>query len=262
MVDILSAINTAAKNMISLNSHAAKQLSLEERLLYLQGLALVMNADQEIHEEEKEYLKVLIRSFEIDESVIDTLEEFSLKPDQDTIQSILKAFTKKDISNALLLDMFMVAISDESINEIELSVIHSLSSHLQIDNKFVNEVLELFGSLAIESELEVFKSTSSIPKEFYSHIFEYYDVNDFAIDKDSCDEVFNTELVKYLNSMAYKVEVDFLSKYLVTVGRVKVALDQSSIVYDSSLEMFFIKEKVAINDSSLVNLIKKLRVDH
>ncbi|MDW2154124.1 TerB family tellurite resistance protein [Vibrio sp. 2092] len=176
MVNILNTINTAAKNMLSFDSHAAKQLSLEEKLLYLQGLALVMNADQEIHEKEKEYLKVLIRSFEIDESVIDTLEEFSLNPDQDTIQCILKAFMKRDMSITLLFDMFMIANSDGDISDREISVIKSLCLHFKLDINQFSKINMFFCSMSIKPNFDDLLLLQDIPIVNYLHLFEFFNI--------------------------------------------------------------------------------------
>ncbi|XNJ85055.1 TerB family tellurite resistance protein [Vibrio cyclitrophicus] len=176
MVNILNAINTAAKNMILFDNHAAKQLPLEDKLLYLQSLALVMNADQKIHEEEKEYLKILIRSFEIDESILDILEEFSLNPDQDTIQCILKAFMKRDISITLLFDMFMIANSDGNISDREMSVIRSLCLHFKLDINQFSKINMFFCSMSIKPNFDDLFLLQDIPIINYLHLFEFFNI--------------------------------------------------------------------------------------
>lgn len=256
MVDILSEINAAAKNMISLDNHAAKQLSLEERLLYLQGLALVMNADQEIHKEEKEYLKVLIRSFDIDDSVIEALEEFSLNPDQETIQSILRFFSNKDISKVLLLDMFMVANSDGAINDSELAVIRSLSFHLKINKYFFGRIISVFKELPKEPCAHHFSNTYQLPKQHFSHIFEYFNIEDVTTSQVIDGEVSNIELASYLFDMNYRGRVNVISKYLATVDGYKIPLDRFLIRYDSGSKMFYLNDKVIIEDKFIIELIK------
>lgn len=259
MIDILSAINTAAKNMISLDNHAAKQLSLEERLLYLQGLALVMNADQEVHDEEREYLKVLIRSFEIDESVIDTLEEFSLQPDQDTIQSILRFFTKKDISNALLLDMFMIANSDGVINNSELAVIKSLSSHFKVNKELLEEAISIFNELPESPTVESFNFQVDIDDVYLVHIFNYFNLDDIKTRKYSDMAVFNVDLVNCLNEMNMQGEIRGKCMNSAVVKGKEISLDRYSIGYSDSTDIFFIKNRELIKDGFLTDLIVKCK---
>ena len=47
-MDILNFIQDVTKESNSFTHHPVKELSLEDRLLYLNGLALVMNADGQI----------------------------------------------------------------------------------------------------------------------------------------------------------------------------------------------------------------------
>lgn len=130
-----------------------------------------MNAIQEIHEEENEYLKFLVGSFEIDESVIEVLEWFALNPDQETIQLILRYFTHQDILVAFLLDMFMVDKSDGTINDPELAVIKSLSQYLKIDESLLSDCI--FNRFPKSPSLYDFYSWR-LPCKYLSHILSYF----------------------------------------------------------------------------------------
>ena len=69
--DILDVINEATKEADAFEGHPAADFTMEEQLLYLNGLALVMNADGHIDDTEKEYIRILIKSMSLDESILD-----------------------------------------------------------------------------------------------------------------------------------------------------------------------------------------------
>ena len=53
-------------NILTFKKHPYVELDLESKIHYLNGLALVMNEDDNIHESEKEYLSILINTFNLD----------------------------------------------------------------------------------------------------------------------------------------------------------------------------------------------------
>ncbi|OOF05540.1 hypothetical protein BZG81_05430, partial [Salinivibrio sp. MA607] len=128
----MEKIKEAAKESNAFLNHAAKFLPLEDRVLYLQGLALVMNADGRIHEEEKNYLLILVNSFELDESLIDICVDFAQQPDKSTIQSILKCFKRKPIAQLFLFDALMISYRDGDMSQKEKEVIDELAFQFEV----------------------------------------------------------------------------------------------------------------------------------
>ena len=61
----------------------------------MNGLSLVMNVDAEIDDDEKEYLRILLKSFEMAESLLEEFVRFSKEPDKDTIQAFFQNVQKK-----------------------------------------------------------------------------------------------------------------------------------------------------------------------
>ncbi|WP_105201531.1 tellurite resistance TerB family protein [Pseudoalteromonas sp. T1lg10] len=144
MLDILDVINEATKEANSFENHAAKDLTLEERLLYLQGLALVMNADGEIHAEEKEYIRILIKSFEMDESILESFVEFAQRPDKDTVQAFFRTFRRRPIAQLFLFDALMMTRRDDSVDEREKSVVDKIAEQLEVLKGTYQDIFELF----------------------------------------------------------------------------------------------------------------------
>ncbi|XNJ85054.1 hypothetical protein AB6C47_009655 [Vibrio cyclitrophicus] len=179
MSDILNSIREAAKESSVFENHAAKELSLEGRLLYLQGLALVMNADGEIHEEEKDYLLILIKSLDLDESIIDTCSDFANQPDKDTIQSILKYFKRKPIAQLFLFDAFMMSYRNGGISVSEKYVIDELAVQFEVAKGIYSDIFDFFCYVKNKKwqDSTLYFNANLLSPKFFGHILKYYEVN-------------------------------------------------------------------------------------
>ena len=179
-MDILALVNEATKEANSFENHPAKDLSLEEKLLYLNGLALVMNVDEEIDDNEKEYLRILIKSFDMPDA--ETLEEFvrfAKEPDKDTIQAFFRAFRRRDIAKLFLFDALMLSRRDNTADEREAALINKLCEELEIPKGVYAEIYELFCHI-INRDWDEAKSLfglSPIYKEYFKHLLDYHEVS-------------------------------------------------------------------------------------
>jgi len=72
-----------------IENHPLAKKNVEVKIAYLDGLALLMNEDSEIHDKEVKFLKLMIRSLGINEACIDDLIEFTKKPDNERIKKLL-----------------------------------------------------------------------------------------------------------------------------------------------------------------------------
>ncbi|MEZ8204627.1 TerB family tellurite resistance protein [Vibrio splendidus] len=179
MINILQSIKEAAKESTAFENHAAKNLPLEDRLLYLQGLALVMNADGEIHKEEKEYLLILIKSFDLDESILESCIDFASQPDKSTIQSILKCFKRKPIAQLFLFDALMISYRDGDISEQEKEVIDELAFQFEVAKGIYQDIFDLFCYIKNRNwqDATLYFSINLLNPDHFNHIFNYYDVS-------------------------------------------------------------------------------------
>ncbi len=144
MFDILDLIHDATKEANSFENHPAKALPLEERLSYLNGLALVMNADAEISEDEKEYLRILIKSFDLDESCLNDFVTFAQAPDKDTIQAFFRTFRRKPLAQLFLFDAYMMGMRDGQLQDKERAVIDKMAEQLEILKGTRRDIFDLF----------------------------------------------------------------------------------------------------------------------
>ncbi|EIZ9929926.1 hypothetical protein HJ032_22895 [Vibrio parahaemolyticus] len=179
MLDILDVIHEATKEANSFENHAAKDLTLEERLLYLQGLALVMNADGEIHAEEKEYIRILIKSFEMDESILESFVEFAQHPDKDTVQAFFQTFRRRPVAQLFLFDALMLTRRDDTVDEKEKIVVDKIAEQLEILKGAQQDIFDLFCHIKNkdwEDSSLYFTSHLLNPEHFY-HLLSYYEVS-------------------------------------------------------------------------------------
>ncbi|MCG9697432.1 hypothetical protein [Shewanella sp. Isolate11] len=179
MLDILDVINKATKEANSFENHAAKHLTLEERLLYLQGLALVMNADGEIHPEEKEYIRILIKSFEMDESILESFEEFAQCPDKDTVQAFFRTFRRRQIAQLFLFDALTMTRRDDSVDEREKAVVDKIAEELEVLKGTYQDIFDLFCHIKNKdwAESAWYFSSHLLNPEHFRHLLDYYEVD-------------------------------------------------------------------------------------
>lgn len=179
MLDILDVINEATKEANSFENHAAKDLTLEERLLYLQGLALVMNADGEIHPEEKEYIRILIKSFEMDESILDSFVEFAQRPDKDTVQAFFRTFRRRPIAQLFLFDALMMTRRDDSVDEREKAVVDKIAEQLEVLKGTYQDIYDLFCHIKNKDwkESALYFSSHLLNPEHFNHLLDYFEVD-------------------------------------------------------------------------------------
>lgn len=207
MLDILDVINEATKEANSFENHAAKELALEERLLYLQGLALVMNADGEIHPEEKEYIRILIKSFDMDESILESFVDFAEQPDKDTIQAFFRAFRRRPIAQLFLFDALMMTRRDDKIDEREKAVVDKIAEQLEVLKGTYQDVYDLFCHIKNKDwdESALYFSSHLLNPEHFKHLLDYFEV-DF---KEVLDRTISLRKDRVLRILKERLSPDF-----------------------------------------------------
>ena len=181
-MDILQKFNDATREMEAFENHPAKALEFEERLLYLNGLALVMNVDEDIDDREKEYLCILLNSFGMmseSEYLMDELIRFSLDPDKATIRLFVKTFRRRDIAKLFLFDALMMTRCDGRIADRETLLLENLVNKLEIPKGAYAEIYDLFCHIKHRdwTETKSFFSRSPVNVEYFQHLLDYHEVS-------------------------------------------------------------------------------------
>ena len=136
---------------IEIADHPIAQESLEMKILYLNGLGLMMNVDGEIHEREKSFLLGMIRAFELEGSILDEVIAFSKNPDQEVLIEILAGIREKEaVKQVFMIDVIILSEEDGNLAQEEKELINLYFEKLDfskqdsdfIKNKMVDMVKE------------------------------------------------------------------------------------------------------------------------
>ena len=178
-LDILDFLEDATREADAFEHHPARELSLEERLLYLNGLALVMNADGHVDDEEKEYLRILIKSFEMDEATLDSFVEFAQSPDKDTVQAFFRTFRRKPIAQLFLFDALMMTRRDGKVAEKEIAVVNKIAEQLEILKGTQNDIFDLFCHIKNRNwqESALYFDSCLLNPEHFKHLLDYNEIS-------------------------------------------------------------------------------------
>jgi len=175
-MDILDFLEDATKEADSFEHHPIKDFSLEDQLLYLQGLAIVMNADGAVHEDEKEYLRILIKSFGMDESSLESLVEFANRPDKDTIQAFFRTYRRKPIAQLFLFDALMMTRRDDEVHDKEIAVVNKMADQLEILKGTQKDIYDLFCFIKNKNweESALYFSSHLLNPDHFKHLLDYH----------------------------------------------------------------------------------------
>ncbi|HDY7664573.1 TPA: TerB family tellurite resistance protein [Vibrio vulnificus] len=271
MIDILNSIKEAAKESSAFESHAAKGLPLEDRLLYLQGLALVMNADGEIHKEEKDYLVILIKSFDLDESILESCIDFANQPDKSTIQSVLKCFKRKPIAQLFLFDALMISYRDGEISEEEREVIDELAFQFEVAKGIYQDIFDLFCYIKNRNwqDASMYLSIHLLNPNYFKHIFNYYDIelnvmlsefDEISNKKLSSliknrfkDGISNEDLLPFLQSKIDRREASVQNGIYISTSFDDVEISDIDVFYNQLDDNLYVSNTCLIKSSSILD---------
>lgn len=271
MPNIIQLIKEAAKENRAFENHAAKKLSLEERILYLQGLALVMNADGEIHKQEKDYLLILIKSFDLDESILENCIDFARQPDKSTIQSVLKYFKRKPIAQLFLFDALMISNHNGEVSQKEKEVIDELAFQFEVAKGIYQDIFDLFFYIKNRNwqDAALYFSIHLLNPEHFNHIFNYYDLSLDKVSKQSQntskrkilatiknkldDGVSNEVILAFLQSKIDKKEASVKNGTFILPDLDDFKLSALNINYDKLTETLHVDSSFLIKNTSIIS---------
>jgi uncharacterized tellurite resistance protein B-like protein len=180
----LDILDEASNEVSVFDSHPACNLSMEQRLLYLQVLSMVMNADGEVCGNEKNYLLRVTRSLEIDKSYIDELVDFSKAPDKDTIKDFLVAFRNHQLSPTFLMDGWMLACADGVENEKEVLLLCKLADQMGVSRATRDSIRAVANYLTLRDipDAILYSSIELPEEELFTHLLTGRDYGGLYVD--------------------------------------------------------------------------------
>lgn len=206
--DILDVINDATKEADAFEGHPAADFTMEEQLLYLNGLALVMNADGHIDDTEKEYIRILIKSMSLDESILDDMVTFAKAPDKDTVQAFFRTFRRRPVAQLFLFDALMLTRRDGKVEDKEKAVVDKIADQLEILKGTQQDIFDLFCHIKNRNwqESALYFSSHLLNPEHFKHLLAYHEIEFDALMAETA-EIRSNRLIEVIKQ---KVGVELL----------------------------------------------------
>ncbi|MEY8240937.1 MAG: TerB family tellurite resistance protein [Cycloclasticus sp.] len=177
--EILDLIDDASAEANAFENHPTTELGMEEQVLYLKGLALVMNVDKDIDASEKEYIRILIKSMKLDESLLDDVVAFSQSPDKDTVQAFFKAFRYQANAQVFVFDALTMAFRDDELKDVEKSAIDKIAKQLGVLKGVQQDIYDLFCHIKHNNwkESALYFNSHLLKVSQFQHLLTYYGVD-------------------------------------------------------------------------------------
>ncbi|MBF0239747.1 MAG: TerB family tellurite resistance protein [SAR324 cluster bacterium] len=269
-MSLLNMLKKVKTEYLSFDNHPAWDLDLENKMHYLNGLALLMNVDDEIHDSEKEYLSILLNSFELPEETLNYLVAFAQKPDQKEILALIKSFSDRNIKYVFMFDCLMMAYRDERFHENEKTLLNDYFEMLKLTEKEKQQIIYIHEKIRTQDQhalFRLFRSRDFLQKNCYEYLLKYYDIKEVEdIEKDLLEEIRNE--LKFEQHEWIFCENSRSSDYLYTVSKEPVTNRQYLLwlqwLYDHG-KLVFRNENQEVryeNEKLLLNLGKSSIVFH
>jgi len=206
--DILDVINDATKEADAFEGHSAADFTMEEQLLYLNGLALVMNADGHIDDTEKEYIRILIKSMSLDESILDDMVSFAKAPDKDTVQAFFRTFRRRPVAQLFLFDALMMTRRDGKVEDKEKVVVDKIADQLEILKGTQQDIFDLFCHIKNRNwqESALYFSSHLLNPDHFKHLLAYHEIGFDVLMAETADIRSN----RLFEVIKQKVDIDAL----------------------------------------------------
>ena len=143
-MSVIGLMKKVKAQILSLNNHPVNDLDIEKKLHYLNGLALVMNEDDDIADKEKDYLSILINSFGLSNEHIESIIEFTKNPDEKALIEMMNSFDTKDLKYLFIFDCIFLAGLDSGINKQEEILISEYAETLSLTDKELHNIYSLY----------------------------------------------------------------------------------------------------------------------
>lgn len=179
MASILDMVKKVEK-VDFIPNHPVLKENLETKIHYLNGLALMMNVDEEIHESEKNFLSSLIKSFELDASMLKQFVDFAEKPDNDAVNEFFKTLSDNDnVKQIFMMDAILLTEKDGKVHEKEKELLDVYFNKFSFTKKQINNFRKLAKILLNQNLDEAVK--------FYNQNARFYEKYDFLFQFNEID---------------------------------------------------------------------------
>ncbi len=174
---ILDLLDEVAIEVDFFEHHPVKLLSLEEQILYLQGLALIMGANENIDKSQKNYLALLIRSWELESSVLESVIAFCQQPEKTAVISFFTTFKEHHHQQNFIFDalMLMSKSEDKVAVDIQNQAFNKIANSLKTKSKTIDFLKTLLGVIDNEKSFnEIIGDYDEISTNKFIYLDNFY----------------------------------------------------------------------------------------
>jgi len=173
MSSLFEKLEKVGNSILAYEKHPVRELDIEFKIHYLNGLAILMRVDESIDEKEQDYLKKLLHSFDLPEEKLDEMVSFSLNPEDDAISEMLSALGESgDLKYVFIMDCLTLANADNDFHEMESRTIKKYGELLRIEAMDV-EALEHLEKIVRKKDYMALHRFFLPERNFNVKIFEY-----------------------------------------------------------------------------------------
>ncbi len=149
MNNVLKSLQNFVDETLILESHPVRSNSLDEKVQYLTALALIMNADDEMSQDEKKYIKVLMNTFNLPNDMLADIAESVVSPSKDLITDIKEMLNNHELQKTFFYDAIMISFQDGDFSKSEEDAVEQLRiiAGANVDDvRFITKVIEAITS--------------------------------------------------------------------------------------------------------------------
>ncbi|MBF0239740.1 MAG: DUF1566 domain-containing protein [SAR324 cluster bacterium] len=173
---ILNMIKKVEAEQKKLETHPAQTLDLEGKLHYLRGLALMMNVDDEIHDKELNYLKVLMRTFDLPSDMLEDLIAFAKKPAETAIPEMIASIVENSMREPFMLDCLVMAHCDERFDPNEKELLTVYENLLKLPDRTRTDLRAVHDLIRKRETEQVNYWHIRIDKKWYEHLLPFFEI--------------------------------------------------------------------------------------
>ena len=147
-------------------NHPVANESIEIKIHYLNGLALMMNVDDEISQTENYFISLLMEAFDITDSVMEDFLKFAQDPEDDDIEELFEELSKtEEVKIWFIVDCYYMAKKDEVFREEEKALLDMFLEMLNFEEEVIDYLSEIIKSCRL---VEYMVIICEIVEECYS----------------------------------------------------------------------------------------------
>ncbi len=163
-----------------IKNHPLADESIELKIAYLDGLALMMNEDANIDKKELDFLKLMTRSFSLGEAACDDLVLFAKSPDDQRVKTSFEILQDNpNIRLLFMIDVIMMAHKDSIVKKVEEELIGKYATMLNIELELKQDLQKIVKNLIDKNSKELAKAIekcSSISKDEIEFLMSFFGI--------------------------------------------------------------------------------------